>query len=139
MQATFLPPSSSNPYRDRIIPESWDKLELVDGWTLLAFRDGSFEHLATVRWKRPRSGDGASPMRCAVFFLGMNPYRVGYAKAGGYGYCKRSQAFESACRSAGVTFDQLVGGVGESAVRDALLALGRTIVGDTVPLTVVEA
>lgn len=121
------------------IPDSWDRLELVDAWTLLAFRDGSFEHLVTVRWKVARSGDGASPMRCAVHLLGMNPYRVGYAKAGGYGYHKASAAFEFACRSAGVTFDQNVGGCGYSAVHDALLALGRTIVGDGIPLTVVES
>lgn len=112
---------------------------MVDAWTLLAFERGEFRSLAVARWKRSRSGDGASPMRCAVFFFGLPEYRVGYGIAKGYGYCKRSQAFETACRSAGVTFDKGVGGVGESAVRDALLALGRAIVGDAIPLIVVEA
>lgn len=121
------------------IPESWDRRELVDSWTLLAFRNGMFAELVTTRWKMARSGDGASPQHCAVLFFGLPEHRVGYAKAGGYGYHKASAAFESACRSAGVTFDKAIGGCGYSAVRDALLALGRTIVGDGVPLTVVEA
>jgi len=119
------------------IPESWDRRELVDSWTLLAFRDGKFAELVTVRWKMARSGSGTQ--YCAVFFSGLPEYRVGYAKAGGYGYHKASAAFESACLSAGVTFDKGVGGVGDSAVREALLALGRAIVGEGVPLTVVEA
>lgn len=130
------------PERPLDIPASWDKLETVDTATLVACTTGhdgkqTLSEMVTVRWRRSRHGDGASPVSCAVFVTAPGNYRTGYGRAGGYGYCKRSQAFAVALESAGVKLSKDVGGRGMSVVREALLAIGKAIVGE-VPMAVVE-
>jgi hypothetical protein len=51
----------------------------------------------------------------------------GSAKAGGYGYHKGSVALEYAIQNAGFTLSGRIGGVGESAMREALLAIATAI------------
>lgn len=131
MQATFAPYKE----RDRVIPELWDRLVPVDSYVLVAYvNDEAMEEPVIVRWKRPASGYGT--IHCAVW-VRLKEYRVGYAKAGGYGYCKRSQAFADALKAAGVKLSVRVDGAGMEKVREAMLAIGQTLVGDE-PMIVVE-
>ncbi len=60
----------------------------VSAWVIL---DGEGERVATVAMKFPR--DGAGRLYCYLHVIG-SPMVRGYA--GGYGYDKRSAAFESA-------------------------------------------
>lgn len=50
-------------------------------------------------------------------------HQAGSGMASGYGYHRGSQAAELAFESAGITFDAPIGGVGESAIRNALKAI----------------
>lgn len=52
-------------------------------------------------------------------------YAYGAGKAGGYGYHRASAALESAFRRAGMRFSVGCSGMGESAMRDCLLAAGE--------------
>ena len=54
------------------------------------------------------------------------PGCAGHGKAGGYGYHKCSAAIDQAFASAGVKLSQDISGRGESAIRAALEAVGRT-------------
>jgi hypothetical protein len=45
--------------------------------------------------------------------------------AGGYGYHRKSAAAERAFRVAGITLDQSISGVGDAAIREALLSIGH--------------
>ena len=51
----------------------------------------------------------------------------GSARAGGYGYHRPSAALGSAIRAAGFTLDQSINGDGESAMREALLAIAKAV------------
>lgn len=51
----------------------------------------------------------------------------GGGKAGGYGYHKASAALQSAIDNAGIKLNQSIGGVGESAMREALCAMARAL------------
>ena len=46
----------------------------------------------------------------------------GYGKAGGYGYHKPSAAAQEAFKAAGITLAEDIGGLGDSAIEDALRA-----------------
>lgn len=54
-------------------------------------------------------------------------YLTGGGKASGCGYHKPSAALESAFDDATITFDEGVGGVGESAMREALAAVATAM------------
>ena len=51
----------------------------------------------------------------------------GSGHAGGYGYHRKSAAMQAAIDNAGFTLSQAIGGVGESAMREALLAIAKCI------------
>lgn len=51
----------------------------------------------------------------------------GSAYAGGYGYCKESQAIESAMLNAGLYFNEPFGGHGTQAAEQAMLAIGKDL------------
>lgn len=49
----------------------------------------------------------------------------GSGSAGGYGYCKASAAAGEAIRNAGFKLEKSISGVGESAIREAILAVAK--------------
>ena len=51
----------------------------------------------------------------------------GRGHAGGYGYHKSSAAIGSAIESAGITLSEDINGRGQSAIREALLAIGLAL------------
>ena len=78
-----------------------------------------------VRWFMSRRSD-ANIVHCSIWIrTKAGGYFSGYGVAGGYGYCKRSAAFDAAVRSAGVKLSENVAGVGEAAVREAMRAIAR--------------
>lgn len=99
--------------------------ERTDSRKLLAFADGEFRELVDARWYMARRSDGASPIYCSVWVTDQrgNRYFAGHGKAGGYGYCKLSGAFDEAVTSAGIKLAKNVHGTGMSTVHDAMLAI----------------
>jgi len=86
--------------------------------------DDGFSHPITVRWYMGRSSQ-ASTVYCSVWIGARGEgYYTGRGQAGGYGYHKTSAAFAAAVRSAGITLERDVAGVGDSAVREAITAIG---------------
>jgi hypothetical protein len=51
----------------------------------------------------------------------------GSGQAGGYGYHRPSEAMSRAIKNAGFTMSKDIGGVGESAMREALLAIAKCL------------
>lgn len=51
----------------------------------------------------------------------------GSGKAGGYGYCKKSAAAGAAIRNAGFDLSERIDGVGEDAIRRAVLAVAAAL------------
>lgn len=74
----------------------------------------------TLRIYRPH--EGSTALACVWINAG-DVYGYGSGSAGGYGYHKASDAAESAFRNAGVEFDTGIGGVGDSAIRSAIMAV----------------
>lgn len=54
-------------------------------------------------------------------------YRNGSGSAGGYGYHRPSAAAEEAIKNAGITLDEPIGGAGDSAMREACLAIAEAV------------
>lgn len=54
-------------------------------------------------------------------------YFSGGGKAKGYGYHRPSQAAEKAIEAAGIELSEAIGGVGDSAIEEALIAIGRAL------------
>ena len=77
-----------------------------------------------------RSGDGASPIYCNLWIHGGSIHGAASGKAGGYGYDKKSAAVSSALDNIGARLYQddgiksaYIAGVGDTAIREALLAV----------------
>ena len=66
---------------------------------------------------------------CCAWFHSADSYGSGYGKATGSGYCKESAAIDEAIANAGIALDERFGGRGESAIRDAAIAIGRKLTG----------
>lgn len=74
-------------------------------------------------------GNGESNT-CCLWVINVDPSgkcTQGSGHAGGYGYHRRSAAMQDAIENAGFTLSQDIGGVGESTMREALLAIAECI------------
>lgn len=120
--------------------------ETVDTMVLIGHKKGEFHELVTVRCYMGRSSQ-ASVVYCSVWINGRakGVCVSGRGSAGGCGYHKRSAAMQSALRSAGVVLygspyipdrhgekidykkQASISGVGESAMEDALFAIGEAL------------
>ena len=99
--------------------------ELVFAMSLVALTpEGELREVVTARWYMGRSRT-ASVVYCTIWTeSGRNS---GTGRASGYGYHKESAALAEACESAGITLSRDIAGVGESAIREAILAIGRAL------------
>ena len=98
---------------------------LIGGYKLIdAGKKGTFKTLVDVRFYQVKNG---SVVYCIVWISGDNKYGRGVGRAGGYGYDKSSAALGSAISDAGITLSQSIDGVGESAEREAILAIGEAL------------
>lgn len=71
-------------------------------------------------------GTGNTNTCCLWIHAGEN-HTQGSGSAGGYGYHRPSAALSAAIRNAGFTLSNDIAGVGETAVREALLAIAKTL------------
>ena len=111
------------------------KKETVETLSLIASVDGELREVCDARFYMSRSADGASPVYCSIWVFGKNVSVSGSGRASGYGYHKLSAALADALNSAGIElFGDVygrvekkeradIGGVGEEAMRGALLAV----------------
>ena len=97
--------------------------ELTGFMVLMAVKDGQIIELASLKDWMGRSSS-ASRRYASIWIHAPGFYASGTGWAGGGGYCKRSAAAGSAIKSAGIVLESSINGVGESAMRDALLAIG---------------
>lgn len=68
-------------------------------------------------------------IHCISWVGNRDLYGSGYGKAGGYGYCKASAAMADAIDHAGIKLSKPVAGVGDTAMRDAAVAIGKMLTG----------
>lgn len=67
---------------------------------------------------------------CCLWVFGVDANGTctqGTGRAGGYGYHRPSEALAQAIRNAGFTLSRDIAGVGEEAMREALLAMARAL------------
>lgn len=64
---------------------------------------------------------------CCLWVGAGDVHASGSGKAGGYGYCKKSAAAAAAIKNAGFSLSSRIDGVGEEAVREALLAIAEAV------------
>lgn len=121
-----------------------DTKEIVGQFTLigLSMANGTplFNELVDLRLYMGKSRS-SSQVYASIWVHGKDFYTTGYGVAGGYGYCKRSASADNALRSAGIelfgtpsgcgaaelTRKASIHGVGESAIREALYAVGEAL------------
>lgn len=96
-----------------LVPSRWSKQELQAVVTLRLYWPGQTTCYACL-WvhKNAVIADGGTCVN-------------GSGTAGGYGYDKASAAAGEAIRNAGFTLEKSISGVGESAIREALLAVAK--------------
>lgn len=121
MQATFIGTQSNARQLDK---------EVVSTMGLVARIDGKLSKVVDARFYMSRTGDGASPVYCAIWVSAPNSYTSGRGKASGYGYHKTSAALCEAIESAGFKLDKDISGVGSEAMREACLAIASAIGAD---------
>lgn len=97
--------------------------------------EGRVYHAVTLRCYSSRSRN-ATTHYASVWISGRDAYGSGRGKASGYGYHKDSEAIAQAFRSAGVAGLPNFGGAGDSAIRDAALAV--TVALGLAPIAYVE-
>lgn len=102
--------------------------------------NGELVSILTANIYMSRSGDGASPVYCALWVHAPGVcYTSGKGTASGYGYHKTSAAIAAALTSAGIELiDSKTGkvvtidGVGDSAIEEAFTAIGKACGLDSV-------
>lgn len=124
MQATFDGAQSNARNHD-------SKKETVQTLRLIARMGGKLSVVCDARFYMSRTGDGASPVYCALWVSGNDTYTSGRGIARGYGYHKMSGALSEAIESAGFKLDKDISGVGQEAMREAMLAIAQCIGADT--------
>jgi hypothetical protein len=101
-----------------------NKKELVSAYSIVGIRNGQLKELVTCRAYMGRSRS-ASTVYASVWIKMPDGFASGHGDAGGYGYHKESAAIAYAIQSAGIDLSEDIAGRGDSAIREALLALGK--------------
>ena len=109
-----------------------DTKETIDSYVVIGVGKSRSDvvELANLRIYRGRSRS-ASMIYASIWLRGGN-YASGTGWAGGYGYHKASAAAQAAIDSAGITLGQPIDGRGDTAITDALHAIGIMAGFDTV-------
>ena len=80
---------------------------------------------------------GTASMNYACLWI-LSARGEGSGMAGGYGYHRSSSAVSDAIESAGIELSADIGGVGDSAIEDALIAIGNAIAEKNPNLTAIS-
>ncbi len=100
--------------------------EQIGYYKLIAFAQDTFRELVDVRVYAGRSRS-ASTVYASIWVHSKDYYTSGTGRAGGGGYHKSSAAIAEAIASAGIELDHDISGRGDSAVREALHAIGSAL------------
>lgn len=92
-------------------------------YMILSVNDkGSIDKKISLRLYRSQATNTA-----CIWISGAGEMLSGSGSAGGYGYNRMSAACEDAINNAGFKLSEQIGGVGESAVKEALYAIADTM------------
>jgi hypothetical protein len=112
--------------KDMAIPGTFHDLELVNDIRVLVNTKGGIIEPVSCQVKMGRSAS-ATVVHAAVWIAGNGHYAQAHDTANGGGYCKVSSAIAGALTKAGVELSERISGVGEEAVREALIAITRKL------------
>ena len=114
-----------------------DKKETIQRLQVVWYNpeEQKIETLVDARFYMGRSSS-ASQVYCSVWIYGIDSDWSGYGAAGGGGYHKESAALEESLRSAGWSLDEDIHGGGDRAMEEAVMAVGRALVGSDAVLEV---
>ena len=102
------------------------KKELISSWNVVVNSDDGLKNIITVRCYMGRSAS-TSTIYASLWVYDAEHRTSGTGKAGGYGYHKESEAIAKAVKSAGISLDKGISGVGDSAIEDALEAIAQAL------------
>jgi len=117
MKATFAPGEHRNGKNLGVFKE------MVGSDVVIALKNKMIIEAVTARYYMGRSRT-ASTVHATLWVHGAAD-RSGSGEADGYGYHKQSAALANAIRAAGIRLDKNIHGAGDSAIREALLAVAR--------------
>ena len=100
-----------------------DKKETTRTYNVIT--DG-LANVITARCYMGRSAS-ASTVYASIWINSPGYHSSGKGKASGYGYHKESAAIAAAIESAGITLDQSIEGIGNTAIEDALKAIAAAL------------
>ena len=103
-----------------------NKKELVNSWSVIVNSEDGLKNIITARCCMGRSAN-ASTVYASIWVHGKDHQTSGTGKAGGYGYHKQSAAISEAIKSAGITLDKDISGMGDSAIEEALEAIAQAL------------
>lgn len=118
-QTATLPESSVQDGRNY-----WGEKEVTSIFFLVAFDGKQQREVAQVRVHHTRN-KGANYCSVWVNDGKRGRWYAGHGQASGFGYHRSSAAMAAALDSAGIKLSSPIDGVGEGAMRDALMAIGR--------------
>ena len=75
---------------------------------------------------------------CCFWLSYGNQNASGSGFAGGAGYHKPSMAFKKAIEKAGITFNEIIAGVGDTAIKEALNVITKRITGKRKVFLIIE-
>ena len=114
--------------------------EIIRKYHVVGTLNGELVSVLTANIYMSRSGDGASPVYCALWLhvTGIC-HTSGKGTASGYGYHKTSAAIDASLTSAGIKLTDAksgntthIDGVGDSTIEDAFTAIGKACGLDSV-------
>ena len=112
--------------------------ELVSAISAVTTINGKMREVVCARWYMARKSDGASPVYASIWTYGAGFDISGYGRATGYGYHKASAALSNAIDSAGIVLSERIDAVGDGAIRRAVEAIARAIVGDAAEILIIN-
>lgn len=114
----------------KAIDYEYQTKELVGYWEVVVNTKTGLTNPITVRLYMDRSST-ASTVYASIWVSSMlklsELYNSGSGKAKGTGYHKESEAIARAIESAGIKLDKDIGGAGNGAVKEALLAIAKAV------------
>jgi hypothetical protein len=111
--------------RDRVSKNFYKEITIID--PSKATDDSLADNRGTVATFRFYWG--STVCHCVAWFFGKDQYGSGYGNAGGGGYCKESASMQGALEQAGIKLSKNIHGVGETAMREAAIAIGKKLSG----------
>lgn len=115
-------------WKNKDIASATRNKELIHGYKVIAFNNGEFEEIIDCRLLMGRSQSSAT-IYCNLWIHARKPelWLHTSGSAGGYGYHKQSAALADALRSASIDLSRSINGVGETAMRAALIAIANKL------------